>query len=974
MLSVGRLIKDQQILKKQLPKNPLVSVIMPTYCRKEDSLRKSIESVLNQTFKDFEFIIIDDGSRDGTFQILQEYQNKDSRIMIIRHDLNCGLPAIRVNEGIMHARGKYISYQFDDDEWLPNCLQILVEKINKQTKECVVYGKCEAVIEHESGKIEKMYLGTQVDHTLLKNRNYIANNSVIHHSSIFNLTGLYDPHILLRRCCDYDLWLRMSKYVPFIYVNQLVSKVNAGKKNSLGVDENLLVIRMSNIRIMLEINRNELLKADKILTYHVDDMSPFTTNFSQRVIDTINRVSFIPYRLKANYYLRQSERFIANLSRPTKKMMAIVKKLYSKSVEIMIGNFTKRISNFPYDHYFIVEDEFFFIKPEDYDLLLAVGEAGESFNKYINNHKGLSTPVINALDDFMFHYYEKERNNAVIQLNDQFTQQILKGNLSILCDDINRNLSESIYFKRIFTNIPDQYLVQKKKEQSTSKVKIALFAHESLDNELKMIYTALKNNHRIKDLIIDLWGHTTIPFSQLPCIVENRSFNKNFENHLKELKVYHYDYYICPYDDHYEAYSKSILIFIEGTAMGAVGIFSNKGPFKSIADELCYKVNHNDWSSQLEKILDQSEDERYGVYYKAYHNVRKFHLTECQAQRFIANLDASFLLKKMKSKKIAYFLSNNSLDYQIETMMIYSQIAKDYGFNVVICLPNKPSQHLLKVVEGCRDPVVDFQYAHELLDRELSNQLATWLQTENIGFVHNLGYLPTIGYACEIAKVPYVNSLYDQVKQTVNKNNMKGYTHYIHTTSNASGALWSHIFEVPFCKVVYPVEGNYFDLYEIKRIKKTSNHKKRIFISGLTNISEIKQQLISLGLNERVELIESINLNDYKNIDVLISNHMDESINREVLRSMASGVLVLALKTSQINEMIKDHYNGFVFEDSNAQTFLERLKGILELEETEMEEILNNAFHTALMTCSKDYIASELIHLYNEALDVFFKF
>lgn len=69
MLNVSRLIKDRTILRSDLsPAYPVISVIMSTYCRSEVSLRKAIESVLTQTFTSFEFIIIDDGSRDSTLR------------------------------------------------------------------------------------------------------------------------------------------------------------------------------------------------------------------------------------------------------------------------------------------------------------------------------------------------------------------------------------------------------------------------------------------------------------------------------------------------------------------------------------------------------------------------------------------------------------------------------------------------------------------------------------------------------------------------------------------------------------------------------------------------------------------------------------------------------------------------------------------------------------------------------------------
>ena len=81
-----------------------VSIVMPTYNR-ADYLPKAIDSVLNQTFQDYELVIIDDGSTDGTKQVLEEYQSKSNKIRVVTHKTNQGV-AIARNTGNENARGK----------------------------------------------------------------------------------------------------------------------------------------------------------------------------------------------------------------------------------------------------------------------------------------------------------------------------------------------------------------------------------------------------------------------------------------------------------------------------------------------------------------------------------------------------------------------------------------------------------------------------------------------------------------------------------------------------------------------------------------------------------------------------------------------------------------------------------------------------------------------------------------------------
>ena len=108
-----------------MKENPSVSVIIPTYNR-GNLVGRSIQSILNQTYKDFELIIVDDGSIDNTEDIIKEFQKKDERIKYIRYEKNKGGAAAR-NTGIKNAKGKYIAFLDSDDEWLP-------EKLEKQIK------------------------------------------------------------------------------------------------------------------------------------------------------------------------------------------------------------------------------------------------------------------------------------------------------------------------------------------------------------------------------------------------------------------------------------------------------------------------------------------------------------------------------------------------------------------------------------------------------------------------------------------------------------------------------------------------------------------------------------------------------------------------------------------------------------------------------------------------------------------------
>ncbi|MFB6301615.1 MAG: glycosyltransferase [Haloferacaceae archaeon] len=97
----------------------MVSVVLPTYER-ADLVGRAVDSVLAQTFEDFELVVVDDASRDDTPAVVRGYD--DDRVTYVRHEVNRHVSAAR-NTGIAHAGGRYVAFLDDDDEWLPTKLE-----------------------------------------------------------------------------------------------------------------------------------------------------------------------------------------------------------------------------------------------------------------------------------------------------------------------------------------------------------------------------------------------------------------------------------------------------------------------------------------------------------------------------------------------------------------------------------------------------------------------------------------------------------------------------------------------------------------------------------------------------------------------------------------------------------------------------------------------------------------------------------
>jgi teichuronic acid biosynthesis glycosyltransferase TuaG len=100
---------------------PLVSIITPAY-NVEAFLSETINSVLEQTHKNWEMIVVDDCSRDGTANVAQRFASQDSRVIFVQHDKNSG-PAEARNTAVKRARGRFIAFLDSDDQWLPKKLE-----------------------------------------------------------------------------------------------------------------------------------------------------------------------------------------------------------------------------------------------------------------------------------------------------------------------------------------------------------------------------------------------------------------------------------------------------------------------------------------------------------------------------------------------------------------------------------------------------------------------------------------------------------------------------------------------------------------------------------------------------------------------------------------------------------------------------------------------------------------------------------
>ncbi|HSF82167.1 MAG TPA: glycosyltransferase [Anaerolineales bacterium] len=183
---------------------PTVSVIIPAY-NQGDYLREAIDSVLAQTFTDFEVIVVDDGSTDHTARVAKSYQ--DQRVRYLYQE-NQGLSAAR-NTGIRNTTGQYLSFLDSDDQFLPEKLTLLLNELQNKDGTGLIAGQAVPIDEtgNRVGKIFDKPLPDDTRQLLLGNPLHVG--SVMVTRSWQEIVGFFDES--LRSYEDWDMWLRLGR-------------------------------------------------------------------------------------------------------------------------------------------------------------------------------------------------------------------------------------------------------------------------------------------------------------------------------------------------------------------------------------------------------------------------------------------------------------------------------------------------------------------------------------------------------------------------------------------------------------------------------------------------------------------------------------------------------------------------------------------------------------------------------------------
>jgi glycosyltransferase involved in cell wall biosynthesis len=313
--------------------DPKVSVIIPTYNR-ADLLPRTIKSSLNQTFKDFELIIVDDGSTDNTKEVVEKFKKKDNRVKYIWQE-NSGGPASPKNKGIKASKGEYIAFLDDDDEWFPEKIEKQLEIFENSKVKNIGIVACNALDLFEDSKTTKEY---KIKET--KEEKYlpmILNGCFIHSSSsvvvkknTFKKVGYFDKR--LKTADDWDMWIRIiSKYNFDFYPHPLFKYCIHGENISWNKSTFLKVEELS---FIFKKNKKVYRKYPNIYCKKLKEITKLfllNRNLKEARECTMRAIKINPFILKNYFHL-----FFTFLPRNTYKNLIIFKRKITGNPNIEI--------------------------------------------------------------------------------------------------------------------------------------------------------------------------------------------------------------------------------------------------------------------------------------------------------------------------------------------------------------------------------------------------------------------------------------------------------------------------------------------------------------------------------------------------------------------------------------------------------------------------------------------------------------
>jgi O-antigen biosynthesis protein len=879
MLFARDFLIDQLILRSNTaPASPTVSIILPTFARCASGLLdRAIRSVLAQSFTDWELLVIDDGSTDGTSELIERFRTADSRIIHVCHERNSGIHSLRLNEGIELARGKFLAFQFDDDFWRPRALQALVEKAMLYTEPVLVTGRSLLIID---GK-ERVLPESEPDLRRLVQSNQIANNNVLFPREFANNLGMYDCHLGMRRLCDWDLWLRYCQQVPIVLVDQITTEVNAAQSGSIGLT---LPWDLALFRYLHEIQRNYLLKPDCWRNYEIDALRIGEVEVAKDFRDRLYEEYIVPYYLKHRHHFPRIEGFSATL--PSERKTALyVRNGYEPTHEIAFNHYDP-ISNRRdrYKAYYQQVDQIGSRWQNETDLLLLVRSTENEAKDLLAEALVSGKPVGYYLDDDLLSFYEYGAEFDYLAPGSpahRNVSDLLEGADSVWCNTLYLELSVKSKNPRTIPHhgcVPAEFLPQKVRPRNPQNpIRIGYVGTGYRAEEFETLWTAIQEISREfgNRLIFEFWGLNISDRPALASPVFQRAYHPSYLSYLAKLQKAGFDIMLMPLFDHPRPrLAKSVSKYFQTAVAGALAIFSDVPQYAALPGGLtCLKPDNSveSWRRALHEAITMP-GEKFDLMRRRmiehvkeeYSETAQIHLHEAawRATEFHA------LTRRRRADdgrpRVLYVMHSANLGGSEIQLLRRVRLAYRYGIQPVVVLNRtfQDSEKAQRIFQELSAEKIEIEYAEytcftephspdEFRDNDERAHVYELLKRLSPALVHTLIFNPTFGQVCDELKIPHVASVYAIDDEFSWPSDRQAFNHcnIVQSDSMRYASQWSNLLGAEkFCSRE-PAPEEVFTLGQMRYLDSLDNSfafQKQTRIVMMGTLQERKRQLEAL--------------------------------------------------------------------------------------------------------------------------------
>ena len=786
MIRVTDLLADQQILRAPTPPGgPLVSVIFPTYHRANGGgLDRAIRSVLSQSLDDFELLIMDDGSIDGSFEIIEALRAVDARVVHVRHEMNCGLTGLRVNEGIELARGKYLAFQLDSHSWRPRALETLVSEADCHEEPTVVIGRSSAT--GHTPELMMPLLEVSVENLMLTN--IVANNSVLLPRCLLDEHGMFDCHIAMRCYYDWDLWLRLIKHVPFVAIEEVVSDIVSEQSDSVMPTsfDNLAVFRC-----FQAINRNSQLTPGRWRDYEIDSLRVGGVTIRSEFRKRIYEQHIVPYYLRSRHRLSTIEGFPTSLPLPCWSVL-YTRPNYDATNEIALNQYdalANRRGTYKASFQYLAQLQPSWIREVDAALLVRPHRDDELAVMEQGLARGLPMGIYLDDDFVTLHEYGPPFDfMAPGTPNRRSLLAMLEGTDTVWVT--SRFIAESVQpiNPRIVPHglaiAEDCLPADTPRRRPSEPLRIGYVGTSYRVEEFRILWQALvRLSVEYGDrLQFEFWGLDVSTLPPLSSPVRQVPYETSYSRFLHRLRQARFDILLTPLlDQPRPRLAKNAHKYFYAAVAGALGIFSRVPPYERLPEALtCLKADNTaaDWYAALREAVDMPPARFDRMRQRTLAHVREEFTPAAQIHLHEAAWRATEFHAKTRTARhadgrprVVYALGGLDWETQIR-LSRWLRLVRQYGIEPVVLLrAGLAATAGRRLAEGLAADHIACEFAafrardDQLREvgapgdderRDLDAVLDRWTPA----LVHTIGLIPVLGEVCAARGVAHIASLY----------------------------------------------------------------------------------------------------------------------------------------------------------------------------------------------------------------------